>query len=159
MKTVEKALREQWRDDDLSKRDRIKQYANIVLDEGEEPEDEALTANLEAPHPSQDPHGFEAFMCDQHEIDMAHQRQEKNLERGALAPTAGEDEPEVLSFYSIPFPFAVYSSVFYQSRCGGGEMLSLWRTSQDLQLSSEVSEKQIWLRKRPKLPSVPQTWK
>ena len=68
VKTVEKALREQWRDDDLSKRDRIKQYANIVLDEGEEPEDEVLTANLEAPDPSQDPHGFEAFMCDQHEM-------------------------------------------------------------------------------------------
>ena len=71
VKTVEKALREQWRDDDLSKRDRIKQYANIALDEGEEPEDEALTVNLDAPDPSQDPHGFEAFMCDQHEIDMA----------------------------------------------------------------------------------------
>ena len=68
MKTVGKALREQWRDDDLSKRDRIKQYANIVLDEEEEPEDEALTANLEAPDPSQDPHGFETFICDQHEM-------------------------------------------------------------------------------------------
>ena len=68
VKIVEKALREQWRDDDLSKRDRIKQYANIVLDEGEEPEDEVLTANLEAPDPSQDPHGFETFMCDQHEM-------------------------------------------------------------------------------------------
>ena len=71
VKNVEKALREQWRDDDLSKRDRIKQYANIAFDEGEEDDNEALTANMEAPDPSHDPHGFEAFMSDQHEIDMA----------------------------------------------------------------------------------------
>ena len=70
VKTVEKALREQWRDDDLARRDRTKQYANMAEME-EEQDDEAYTADMDAPDPSQDPHGYEAFMCDQREIDIA----------------------------------------------------------------------------------------
>lgn len=37
LKNVEKALQEQWRDDDLAKRDRAKQYANFALEEEEDP--------------------------------------------------------------------------------------------------------------------------
>eukprot|EP00435_Cladocopium_sp_Y103_P054009 s378_g17.t1 len=71
VKTVEKALKEQWRDDDLAKRDRAKQYANYANGEDDEYEEEGLTADLEAPNPADDPQGYEAFMCEQQEIDQA----------------------------------------------------------------------------------------
>ena len=71
VKTVEKALREQWRDDDLAKRDRTKQYANYAYGDDDEDDEDCLAANLEAPNPSDDPQGYEAFMGEQMEIDMA----------------------------------------------------------------------------------------
>ena len=71
VKTVEKALKEQWRDDDLAKRDRTKQYANYVQEEDDDDDEEGLTANVEAPNPAEDPQGYEAFMGEQVEIDMA----------------------------------------------------------------------------------------
>ena len=71
VKNVEKALREQWRDDDLAKRDRSKQYANYASYEDDDEEDDDAFAAAEAPDPAQDPQGFEAFMSEQHEIDVA----------------------------------------------------------------------------------------
>eukprot|EP00435_Cladocopium_sp_Y103_P055247 s23_g18.t1 len=71
VKTVEKALREQGRDDDLAKRDRAKQYANYVHEDDEDHDEEGLAADLEAPNPADDPQGYEAFMGEQQEIDLA----------------------------------------------------------------------------------------
>ena len=72
LKNVEKALQEQWRDDDLAaKRVRAKQYANFALEEEEDPEEEGLAAHSEAPNPAEDPQGYEAFMGEQQEINLA----------------------------------------------------------------------------------------
>ena len=70
VKNVEKALREQWRDDDLARRDRAKQYAHVAHQE-EDLDDDAFAADMEAPDPGEEPLAYEAFMVEQQEIDQA----------------------------------------------------------------------------------------
>lgn len=71
VESIERALKEQWRDDDLARRDKQRQYANLAsLDEDEEGvEEDALHADLEVPDPDREPGAYDAFMADQREID------------------------------------------------------------------------------------------
>eukprot|EP00435_Cladocopium_sp_Y103_P026359 s1589_g6.t1 len=69
VKNVEKALREQWRDDGLARRDRAKHYAHVAHQEEEQ--EDVYAADMEAPDPSEDPCAYEAFMAEQYEIVQA----------------------------------------------------------------------------------------
>ena len=70
VQSIEKALKEQWRDDDLARRDKQRQYANLAcFDDDDGADDEALNAEVDVPDPDCDPGGYEAFMADQREID------------------------------------------------------------------------------------------
>lgn len=67
---VEQALKEQWSDEDLQKRDRLKHSANFV-DEDEE-DLAALAADpVDMPDPSLDPEGHSAFVAEQETIESA----------------------------------------------------------------------------------------
>ncbi len=71
VENIERALKEQWRDDDLARRDKQRQYANLASleEEDEGADDEALNAELEVPDPDREPGAYDAFMADQREID------------------------------------------------------------------------------------------
>ena len=140
VKTVEKALKEQWRDDDLAKRDRTKQYANYVQEEDDDDDEEGLTANVEAPNPTEDPQGYEAFMGEQVEIDMALEAIKEKKRTLTLASAAGEDEPQVLSTSSLSTIHEATDIDECQSFPGDGEVSFMRRASQDLQLSSQITK-------------------
>ena len=66
---VSKALREQWSDSDLAKRDKQKGQSACFADE-DDPDDEALFGEEDAFY-SEDPEIQEAYACEQEKIDHA----------------------------------------------------------------------------------------
>ena len=69
---VSKALREQWNDEDLSRRDRRKEQA-MFSNVGDSPSDEGeiMEASEEAPDPDADPEAYAAYQDEQAVIDHA----------------------------------------------------------------------------------------
>ena len=67
---VSKALREQWSDSDLAKRDKQKGQSACFADEDDHDEDEALLGEEDAFY-SEDPDIQEAYACEQEKIDHA----------------------------------------------------------------------------------------
>lgn len=68
VRSVERALKEQWSDEDLSKRDRSKFQAMVTFDEDD---DEALTAEQAVPDFGEDYEAEGAFWAEQTAIDAA----------------------------------------------------------------------------------------
>ena len=70
--SVERALKEQWSDDDLQRRDRIKQASSLVADEEDAQDDDmAMTLQEDVPDQSYEPEAYAAFMEEQAVIDSA----------------------------------------------------------------------------------------
>ena len=69
--SVEKALKEQWTEDDLQRRDRIKNTANVATDHMEDDDDTALNSFEEVPDEHYEPEAFAAYMEEQGIIDSA----------------------------------------------------------------------------------------
>ena len=70
---VERALKEQWNDEDLQRRDRMKHSANVAtgVDDGWDDDDDALAAHQEVPDRDYEPEIFAAYMEEQTIIDSA----------------------------------------------------------------------------------------
>ncbi len=68
---VSKALREQWADEDLQRRDRRKEQAMWAEADAEDEEDAAMVDDIEAPDPDNDPDAFAAFQDEQETINEA----------------------------------------------------------------------------------------
>ena len=68
---VERALKEQWSDEDLLRRDRSHYSAQVAFPEDMVDDDEALLAEGDVPDPEGNPEAFEAFMADQEVIEQA----------------------------------------------------------------------------------------
>ena len=68
---VSKALREQWADEDLQRRDRRKEQAMWAEADAEDEEDAAMVDDIEAPDPDGDPDAFAAFQDEQETINEA----------------------------------------------------------------------------------------
>ena len=66
--TVERALKEQWSDDDLMKRDKAHYSANLAWEDDEE---QLLLAGEVPPDPDYEPEAYAAFMDEQNVIDSA----------------------------------------------------------------------------------------
>eukprot|EP00435_Cladocopium_sp_Y103_P058586 s1303_g20.t1 len=66
---VEKALKEQWSDEDLLRRDRTQYSAQVTFPEDDD--EEVLWAQERAPDPEGAPEAYEAFMADQEVIEQA----------------------------------------------------------------------------------------
>ena len=69
--SVEKALKEQWTEDDLQRRDRIKHTANVATDHMDDDDDAALNSFEEVPDEHYEPEAFAAYMEEQGVIDSA----------------------------------------------------------------------------------------
>ena len=68
MVSVEQALKEQWTDEDLMKRDQHHHQAHLVFED--EPED-VMLADEGAPDPHEDAEAYECYMADQALIESA----------------------------------------------------------------------------------------
>ena len=70
---VERALKEQWNDEDLQRRDRLKHTANVAagMDDGWDDDDDALAAHQDVPDYENEPEVFAAYMEEQSIIDSA----------------------------------------------------------------------------------------
>lgn len=66
---VERALKEQWHDDDLMKRDKMNFQANAAWEDGED--EEAFHTDVPSPDLSGDPEAFDAYMADQEIVEEA----------------------------------------------------------------------------------------